>query len=258
MADATLLQLLSGADPLAAQMLAASQGQALTNASLDPSFGHNEGLFGALAKTIAGIRGGGMTNDAVQQIVAQRQAALPELAKLLASDNPFAAAASGNVSPGALAAFMAGQTPESAAATRKALAAAQLGELDVAGWKRAQAQRAGIAAPADAGAGALPQADAGIDTPAGGISSPASKKAAPPPARAATPTASLTSAAGLTDGRAPAAAPSADIASSIGTLPEGQQTQALASLSPQDRAKLVADLAAKLRGGKGGPGAARR
>jgi hypothetical protein len=248
MADATLLQLLSGADPLAAQMLAASQGQALTNASLDPSFGHNEGLFGALAKTIAGIRGGGMTNDAVQQIVAQRQAALPELAKLLASDNPFQAAASGNVSPGALAQFLAGQTPEGAAATRKALAAAQLGELDVAGWKRAQAQRAGIAQPADAGAGGLPQADAGtgIDAPAGGISSPASKKAAPPPARAATPTASLTSAAGLTDGRAPAA--STDIASSIGTLPEAQQTQALASLSPQDRAKLVADLAAKLRG----------
>lgn len=83
---ADLLSILAGTDPQAAQLLAASQGLQLQGAAIDPSFGHNEGMFGALAKTIAGFRGGGMTNDALQQILAARQAARPEM--LGAVNNP--------------------------------------------------------------------------------------------------------------------------------------------------------------------------
>lgn len=83
---ADLLSILASSDPQAAQLLAASQGQQLQNAAIDPAFGHNEGLFGALAKTLAGFRGGDMTNGALQQMLAAKQAARSEM--LSAVNNP--------------------------------------------------------------------------------------------------------------------------------------------------------------------------
>lgn len=155
MADSTLLSVLAGTDPQAAQMLAAGQGIQLGNAALDPAFGHNEGPFGALAKTIAGIRGGGMLNNAAQQIIPARQAALPELAQVYASEDPLKAVASGNYSPQTLSMALSGVNPLNAAQAREAAANAALGNLNVRGFQAAQGSGAsapnGISAPASRG-----------------------------------------------------------------------------------------------------------
>src|SRR5690348_1899051 len=121
MADSSLLaQILSGQDPLSAQMLGAYQGNQLSAAALDPNFGHNEGLAGALAKTIAGFRGGGMTNDAVQALVNARNANRPELAQILASPDPFKAVAENpNLSPLTQAGILNGATPNTVAEARQ-------------------------------------------------------------------------------------------------------------------------------------------
>lgn len=127
MADTNLLAaLLSGANPLAPQMVGGYQGAQLSEAALNPNFAHNEGPFGALAKTIAGFSGGNQLRQAVEATTAARQAATPDLARLLASNDPFAAiAANPSANPIAQAQILQGATPESAADAR--LKAAQAG-----------------------------------------------------------------------------------------------------------------------------------
>jgi hypothetical protein len=80
MADTNLLAaLLSGSNPLAPQMLGGYQGAQLSDAALNPAFAHNEGPFGALAKTLAGFSGAPMMRQAVDATTAANNAARPEL-----------------------------------------------------------------------------------------------------------------------------------------------------------------------------------
>lgn len=130
---ADLLSILASSDPQAAQLLAASQGQQLQNAAIDPNFGHNEGLFGALAKTLAGFRGGGMVNDALPQIIAARQASLPEQASIYAQQDPLKALAAGNYSPTTMASVLSGVNPENASKARLFGNQAALSGQNVAG-----------------------------------------------------------------------------------------------------------------------------
>jgi hypothetical protein len=127
MADASLLaSIISGTNPMAPTMLGSYQGAQLQNAALDPNFGHNEGLFGALAKTLAGFSGGNALRQGVQQTTAANQAALPDLAKLLANPDPYTALA-GNTAgfdPIAAARLLQGATPEDVAKARLANAQA--------------------------------------------------------------------------------------------------------------------------------------
>jgi hypothetical protein len=137
MADPSLLaSILSGQDPLAAQMvpgyLAAQQAQAAIN----PEYGHNEGIAGALAKTLAGIGGAGM-QPAVQNVVNQRVAAQPQLAQLLASNDPYkklAEGGPGQYGPVASAALL-NASPEQVANTRLLNASAGLGGLNLSGYE---------------------------------------------------------------------------------------------------------------------------
>jgi hypothetical protein len=127
MADASLLaSIISGTNPMAPTMLGSYQGAQLQNAALDPNFGHNEGLFGALAKTLAGFSGGNALRQGVQQTTAANQAAMPDLAKLLANPDPYTALA-GNTAgfdPIAVARLVQGATPEDVAKARLASAQA--------------------------------------------------------------------------------------------------------------------------------------
>jgi hypothetical protein len=81
---ADLASIISGTDPLAPLMLQAEQQQQLLNSSRDASQWQNQGWAGALARTMAGVRGGG-SNDALSQIVQQRAAAMPDVLRALAS-----------------------------------------------------------------------------------------------------------------------------------------------------------------------------
>jgi hypothetical protein len=132
MADTNLLAaLLSGSNPLAPQMLGGYQGAQLSDAALNPTFAHNEGPFGALAKTIAGFSGGDQLRQAIEATTAARQGANPDLARMLAANDPFAAAGQPSANPIAAAQILAGATPQSAAEARlhsaqAALANAQL------------------------------------------------------------------------------------------------------------------------------------
>ncbi len=114
---ADLASILSGTDPMDPLILRASQQQQLLNSARDASQWQNQGPFGALARTIAGIRGGG-ENDALNQIVQQRAAAMPDVLKALASPNAYAYGAqnAGSISPTGLASIMA-QAPAAARAS---------------------------------------------------------------------------------------------------------------------------------------------
>jgi hypothetical protein len=129
MADASLLaSIISGTNPLDPTMLGAYQGAQLSNAGLDPNFGHNEGLFGALGKMIAAARGGPMLQQGVEQATAANTAAMPDLAKLLASPDPYTALA-GNTAgfnPIAASRLLQGATPEQVAEARLKAAQTQL------------------------------------------------------------------------------------------------------------------------------------
>ncbi len=126
MADTNLLAaLLSGSNPLGPQMLGGYQGAQLTDAALNPAFAHNEGPFGALAKTLAGFSGAPMLRQAVEATTAARTGANPELARMLASNDPFTMAASPGANPVAVSQLLAGASPASAAAARLADAQAQ-------------------------------------------------------------------------------------------------------------------------------------
>jgi hypothetical protein len=180
MADASLLaSIISGTNPLAPQMLDAYQGAQLSNAGLDPNFGHNEGPFGALGKIIAAARGGPMLQQGVQATTAGNMAAMPDLAKLLASPDAYAAITP-QTNPVAAARLLQGATPETAANARLLGAQAALKQLDVAGYQRAAAAAAagnplGAVPPGKGGnggaaLGAIPQSTTGVTTlrPTGG------------------------------------------------------------------------------------------
>jgi hypothetical protein len=185
MADQSLLaQILSGQDPLAAQMLPAYQGSQLSNAALDPSFGHNEGPFGALAKTIAGFSGGNQMRDAVQALVQARNANRPELAQVLASPDPFKAVADNpNLSPLTQAGILNGATPNTVAEARlhamqQQFLQSQIGQRNQFG-DAFKAMLGGAAAPGIAalgavGTGGAPAAATNADT----INAPANEVSA--------------------------------------------------------------------------------
>jgi hypothetical protein len=181
MADASLLaQIIAGQDPLSAQMLQGQQGAQLAGAALNPEFGHNEGIAGALAKTLAGFSGHDMLNNAVQNTTQARIGAQSDMARLLASNQPYQEMANnpGGYSPLARAALLNGASPLQAAQTKEALANAALANLNVTGFGNAQANpspaTAGVGAPAmrrvaplpagnftALGSGRYPQAPAG-------------------------------------------------------------------------------------------------
>lgn len=104
---ADLASIISGTDPLAPLILRAEQQQQLLNSARDASQWQNQGPFGALARTIAGIRGGG-DNPALDQIVQQRAAAMPSVFQALASPNAYQyGAAHPETSPVGLASILA-------------------------------------------------------------------------------------------------------------------------------------------------------
>ena len=218
MADSSLLaQIIAGQDPLSAQMLQGQQGAQLAGAALNPEFGHNEGIAGALAKTLAGFSGHDMLNNAVQNTTQARIGAQPDMARLLASNQPYQDMASnpGGYNPLARAALLNGASPLQAAQTKEALANAALANLNVTGFGNAQANPS----PASAGVGA-----------------PAMRRVAPLPAG---------NVAALGSGHYPqAAAPSPDMdpVAIAAALPP-QQRQAMLQ-SPQMRAALLAKLRA--------------
>lgn len=97
---ADLASIISGTDPLAPLMLQAEQQQQLLNSARDASQWQNQGLAGALARTIAGFGGGGAQNT-VNQITQQRMSAYPDIVKMLAAPEGATsyAAANPNISP---------------------------------------------------------------------------------------------------------------------------------------------------------------
>jgi len=150
MADASLLaSIISGTNPLDPTMLGAYQGAQLSNAGLDPNFGHNEGLFGALGKMIAAARGGPMLQQGVEQATAANTAAMPDLAKLLASPDAYGAINAGT-NPIAAARLLQGATPETAANARLLATQGALGNLNVQGFQNTgNAPTSSINAPAN-------------------------------------------------------------------------------------------------------------
>jgi len=169
--------------------LQAQQGAQLSNLAVSPAFGHNEGPFGALAKIIAGARGGGMMNDAVQQLVAQRNAALPDLAKVYAADNPLNEIANGQHLPITMAQVLGGMTPEKAAQTRLALSQAGLygaRGTNLAATNEPMPGNDIVPSASVAGPAAKPSASAAPSSGASGLSFPSNgtypgSAAAPPP-----------------------------------------------------------------------------
>jgi|SRR5579859_736556 len=159
MADPSLLGILSGTNPLDPQILQGQVGAQQYDASLNPNVGHNEGPFGWLGKTLLGMGGMNAMRQAVQQTTNANTAASPDLAKLLANPDPYAALAQGGANPVAAARLLQGATPETVAAARNQAAQAALAQLNVKGYQRML------------DAGAVPSAST--------ISTPASSKIAP-------------------------------------------------------------------------------
>jgi hypothetical protein len=222
MADQSLLAaILSGQDPLAAQMLPAYQGSQLSNAALDPSFGHNEGPFGALAKTIAGFSGGNQMRDAVQALVQARNAARPELARVMSGTDPYGVIGQNpeGYSQQTLATLLNGATPNSVAESR--LHGAQ------AAYTNAQA------ALANRTASPMPSA-------AGAITGPTAVAPGPRPAGDTNV---------LGGGRYPATpgAAEADPLQQISTLPPSQRPAAIQVMSAAQKAALVAQYKALMQ-----------
>jgi hypothetical protein len=222
---ADLASIISGTDPLAPLMLQAEQQQQLLNSARDASQWQNQGLAGALARTIAGFGGGGAQNT-VNQITQQRMSAYPDIVRMLAAPEGATsyAAANPNISPLAMS-MVANQTPLQAAQGRELSIANQLGSIDLTAYQ--QRQRA-------------QQAAAGGGTSPGVISAPvATRGAIPAPVSASATMAqqqpSLTNGASL-------APPQTTGAQSIveGTLPS---PAAFASVSPAARAAALAKMA---------------
>lgn len=217
MADTNLLaSILAGNDQLAPQMLSGYQGSQLSAAALDPNFGHNEGWGGALAKIIAGIRGGGMTQDAVNGVTQARAAAMPEMAQLLAGDDPYkAAAANPNINPLNLAAILSGATPGSVAEARYKAAQAAKEGLNLRGYQGLPQQVGAV--PPNKNAGAVMGGGGAAPMTGGDVSV-------------------------LGTGRPQAPQPAGIDLSSLAAMPPDQQAQALKSMNPQQKAAMAAQL----------------
>jgi hypothetical protein len=222
---ADLASILSGTDPMAPLELQAYQQQQMLNSARDSSQWQNQGLAGALARTIAGFGGGGAQNT-VQQIAQQRMAAYPDIVKMLAAPEGATsyAAANPNISPLAMS-MVANQTPTQAAQGRELSIANQLGSIDLAAYTARQKAQ---------------QQAAGGGTSPGVISAPVATRGAIPAPVSASPTTaqqqpSLTNGASL-------APPQTTGAQSIveGTLPS---PAAFASVSPAARAAALAKMA---------------
>lgn len=178
---ADLASIISGTDPLAPLVLRAEQQQQLLNSARDASQWQNQGPFGALARTIAGIRGGG-DNPALNQIVQQRAAAMPEVFQALASPNAYQYGAQHpETSPIGLASILA-NAPAAARANLEGATATgqgitnQLSGIDLAAYQQRQkalagagGQASGITAPA-APRGVVPPPLSGSPSPGGSVS----------------------------------------------------------------------------------------
>jgi hypothetical protein len=213
MPDPTLASIISGTNPLDPQMLNAYQGAQLSNAAIDPNFGHNEGPFGALAKLVAGARGSQMLNQGVQQTTAANTAAMPDLARLLANPDPFTALAQGGINPIAAARLLQGATPESAADARLKAAQAALAGAQVNAYNNPIKRSPFLIPPAQ-----------------------------PTSASSGTPT----SISDFTTGRQPL-----DPVSAVAALAPEQRSAAIAAMSPQQKAAYLARLRAMQQGGRG-------
>jgi hypothetical protein len=155
MADPNLLaSIISGTNPLAPQMLGSYLGAQQADAATNPTYGHNEGPFGALAKTLMGFQGGNALRQGVQSTTAANTAAMPDLARLLANPDPYAQLAQGGANPIAASRLLQGATPETAANARNLAAQAALAQLNVKGFQGIQPGGAGAAVPAGKYSGA--------------------------------------------------------------------------------------------------------
>ncbi len=222
---ADLASIISGTDPLAPLVLQAEQQQQQLNSARDASQWANQGIFGALARTIAGGAGGGAQNT-LQQIVQQRQAAQPDLATLLAGPDPYgalAAAQPGQYNPLAVAQLLNGATPGSVAEARLHAAQANLfgaktdfarqqGDLSkpILGTYSPQAARPAANGPA----ASAPSAAEPLVSGTGDISS-------------------------LTNGRTATTAPDLQ---SLARMPDAQRAAIIAGLTPQQKARIAAQL----------------
>lgn len=126
MAD-DLASIISGTDPMSPLQLRVLQSQQLLNAARDASQWQNQGIFGALGRTIAAAQGSSGANDVMQQLAAQKAAGLPGTFQALASGNPYAYGANpqNKLSPSALASILA-NAPSAAEAGLKGLEAANI------------------------------------------------------------------------------------------------------------------------------------
>src|SRR5580700_3627019 len=152
-----LASVIAGTDPLSPQVLQALQAQQARDMVANPANWQNQGLFGGLARTLAGVAAPNPVPQ-VAQIAAQRQAALPDEAKLLSTPDPYStlAANPNQYSPLAQATLLNGATPTSVAdarlkAAQAAYATAQARLSDRAGAPKPPMYLGGIAALANAG-----------------------------------------------------------------------------------------------------------
>src|SRR5580692_11094652 len=134
--DSSLAGLIAGTDPLSPQILDALHAEQARAYVANPANWQNTGIAGALGRTLAAFL---VPNNisTVADIAAQRQAALPDQAKLLSNPDPYAALAA--ATPGqynglASASVLNGATPGTVAEAQ--LKAAQ------AAYARAQANEA--------------------------------------------------------------------------------------------------------------------
>lgn len=234
MADNLLASILSGSDPLAPQILPGYMGSQYTSAALDNSFGMNAGPFGALAKTLAGVMGGNAMRESVPQVTAARTAALPELAKLYASDDPYKELASnpGSYSPVAMAQLLAGASPEAVAKARLLNTQVAQAGLNLKGYQGIPAlAAAGQAVPAP-----LTGRNAGAATPGTQATFPQAYTGRPQQQQAPA---------------QPAAATAEPDMGAIASMPAPQQAEAVKRMLPSQKAALAA-LIAKLQAGRGG------
>ncbi len=221
MADSSLLaSIISGTNPLAPQMLGAYQGAQQTAAAIDPNYAHNEGPFGALAKTLMGFQGSNALRQGVDATTAANSAASPDLAKLLANPDPYTALA-GNyngVNPIAASRLLQGATPESVAQARNLAAQAAYMGLNVSGFKGMQ--------------------------PTGTVTAPAGKTSAPAAGLSAASPFAGASAYPVQGADPVATAMDPNTAAAV-------RAATVAKMNPAQRASLRAALQAKLAGGGG-------
>ncbi len=116
MAD-DLASIISGTDPMSPLVLRVLQSQQLLNSARDASQWQNQGIFGALGRTIAAAQGSSGANQVLQQLASQRAAGLPATFQALASGNPYAWGANpaNGASPTTLASILA-NAPDAAKA----------------------------------------------------------------------------------------------------------------------------------------------